>query len=58
MQVQNPLHLKGALVDRLKVANDEAERTMEDGRGENKVINSVREVYVKSKLQNEQMRST
>ena len=57
MQVQNPLHLKGALVDRLRVANDEAERTMEEGRGGNKVINSVREVCVKSKLQNEQMRS-
>ena len=41
---------KGALVDRLRVTNDEAERTMEEGRGENKVINSVREFYVKSKL--------
>ena len=41
---------KAALVDRLRVTNDEAERTMEEGRGENKAINSVRELYVKSKL--------
>ena len=30
MQVQNPLHLNRAVVDRSRVTNDEAERTMEE----------------------------